>query len=155
MRKIYLTSFILISLTIGFQFQKTILAAEVSTDNFTLFNSIVAQAQNSTILLDTQGELKTGDLVIIDDKSLLDVYTFDGRKGQTITITVESDDFDSYLMLYDPQGNQYGEGDDISAEDTNSRLIITLPEDGVYEILVNGYDAQSKGTYRLTVETNP
>jgi len=89
--------------------------------------------------------------VLSSDGSLYDEHTLDGVAGQTVTITLESPDFDTYLFLIGPDGNVVAENDDISAENLNSELTVTLEADGVYTIVANGFDAQSQGAYTLTV----
>jgi serine protease Do len=98
-----------------------------------------------------EGSLEPGDSVLSSDGSLYDEHTLDGVAGQTVTITLESPDFDTYLFLIGPDGNVVAENDDISAENLNSELTVTLEADGVYTIVANGFDAQSQGAYTLTV----
>ena len=49
----------------------------------------------------------------------------------------------------DKGGNIIKQNDDISEQDSNSRLEITLSEDEEYSIIVNAYDQQGKGNYIL------
>jgi Bacterial pre-peptidase C-terminal domain len=106
----------------------------------------------SSIVLDEQGALAEGDSVLPDDGSLLDIHAFEGNAGQTITIDVESNEFDPFLIVLDAEGQLVGKNDDISPENTNARLTVTLPKDGVYRAIVNGYDHTSRGQYRLKIE---
>lgn len=102
-------------------------------------------------LLQEQGMLEEGDKVLADDDSLYDVHQFEGRAGQSFSVTVESADFDTYLLLYDVNGNVLGESDDISPENTNSAITVELTEDGIYSIIINGYEASDRGSYSLKV----
>lgn len=112
----------------------------------------VASAQTDTNpILQEQGVLEEGDTVLAEDGSLYDIYTFEGRSAQSVTITVESSDFDPYLLLADSEGNVLGENDDLSEENTNSSLEVTLPRDGTYNVIVNGYEAKDRGNYTLTI----
>jgi S1-C subfamily serine protease len=88
----------------------------------------------------------------LNDGSYYQEYPIQGRAGQTLRISVESPDFDTYLFIGDANRNLLGENDDIAPGNTNSQLIVTLPSDGLYYIVVNGYDSSSQGRYRLTVE---
>ncbi|MEL6496685.1 MAG: pre-peptidase C-terminal domain-containing protein, partial [Cyanobacteria bacterium J06623_7] len=60
-------------------------------------------------------------------------------------------DFDAFVALVNSSGKTIGENDDISQEDSNSQIEITLPEDGVYNIIVNTYDEDGEGKYTLEV----
>ena len=98
-----------------------------------------------------QGKLETGDRVIADDGSLYDFYPLQGKEGESFTIYLESDDFDTFVALVDSNGQTIGENDDISQEDSNSQIEITLPADGVYNVIVNTYDENGTGEYTLKV----
>lgn len=106
----------------------------------------------STVLLDEQGVLESGDSVLPNDGSFFDVYSFEGNVGQIITIDVESNEFDPFLLVFDKDSNVVGNADDISEENTNARLTLTLPNDGVYRAIINGYNSESRGRYRVTIQ---
>ncbi|MGL5510343.1 MAG: PPC domain-containing protein [Microcoleaceae cyanobacterium] len=103
------------------------------------------------ILLDKQGELITGDKILPTDNSLYDEYTFEGKKDQKISIKAESKDFDTYLAIFTPAGDLLAEHDDISEQDSNSAISVTLPADGNYRLIINAYDKDGKGKYILRV----
>jgi hypothetical protein len=98
-----------------------------------------------------EGTLAKGDRVIDDDGSLYDFYPIQGRAGESLTIHLTSDEFDAFVALVDSNGKTVGENDDISAEDSNSQLSVTLPEDGIYNVIVNTYDQNGTGKYVLKV----
>ena len=98
-----------------------------------------------------EGSLEEGDRVIADDGSFYDFYPIEGKAGDSFTINLESDDFDAFVALVDSNGKTIGENDDISQEDSNSQIEVTLPEDGVYNVIVNTYDEDGTGKYTLTV----
>ncbi|WP_332973782.1 MULTISPECIES: PPC domain-containing protein [unclassified Microcoleus] len=64
--------------------------------------------------------------------SLFEQHTFRGRAGQSVTITVESSDFDTYVAIFDPQGKLLAENDDISKSNSNSAVTLTLPASGTH-----------------------
>lgn len=120
---------------------------EVATTSNTNRNS-----QNSQILEKIeQGTLEEGDDVIPNDGSFYDSYPLDGSAGDSFTIILESQDFDTFLAIMDQEGNIIEQNDDINEEDSNSRLEITLPDNGSYSVIVNAYDQGGKGSYVLTV----
>ena len=98
-----------------------------------------------------RGSLEEGDRIIDEDGSFYDFYPIEGKQGETYTIYLESDEFDAFVALVDSNGNTIEENDDISQEDSNSRIRVTLPEDGKYNVIVNTYDEDGSGEYILTV----
>ncbi|MEM6610679.1 MAG: pre-peptidase C-terminal domain-containing protein [Cyanobacteria bacterium P01_C01_bin.72] len=98
-----------------------------------------------------KGALEEGDRVIADDGSLYDFYPIQGKKGDSFTIYLESDEFDAFVALVDSNGKTIDENDDISQQDSNSQIKVTLPADGIYNVIVNTYDEKGTGEYILTV----
>ena len=98
-----------------------------------------------------RGTLEEGDNVIPNDGSFYDSYPIEGSAGDSFTITLESQDFDTFLAIMDREGNIIEKNDDVDEQDSNSRLEITLPDDGTYSVIVNAYEQQGKGNYVLTV----
>ncbi|MTJ29104.1 M48 family metalloprotease [Aphanizomenon sp. UHCC 0183] len=116
------------------------------TTNFTK-----SKSQIVATLLQKQGNLKSGDSVITDDGSLYDQYKFSGSKNQSIKIYLESQDFDTYVMLLDAEGNKLAENDDQGEDSSNSFLHVTLPKQNTYRVVVNSYQPQNQGKYNLRV----
>ncbi|MDY6938250.1 MAG: trypsin-like peptidase domain-containing protein [Cyanobacteriota bacterium] len=114
-------------------------------------DSAKPQETGDVILLE-RGELGAGDAVLTSDNSFFDLYSFDGRAGQAVTITLESTEFDTYLVLFDSEGREIGYNDDARNGNTNSMLRVTLPSDGTYQVVVNSYDSTGNGQYTLRVE---
>lgn len=111
----------------------------------------VAQTEPQSVLLDEEGFLEMGDRVFEESGSPYDEYFFEGTEDSLVTITLESTDFDTHLVLFDPDGQYLDKNDDIDFNTTNSRLEIVLPADGVYRLLANGLDSNSQGSYTLMV----
>ncbi|MEL7432978.1 MAG: PPC domain-containing protein, partial [Chloroflexota bacterium] len=80
-------------------------------------------------------------------------YEIELEEGQEIEISVESDDFDTYLKLFDEDGDEVASDDD-GGEGLNSTIEYEVEEDGTYIIEVgsfpNGSDAT--GDFELSVE---
>ena len=108
---------------------------------------------NPSLLIEKiqQGKLEEGDTVIPNDGSFYDSYPLEGREGESFIISVESKDFDTFLAVMDAEGNILEQNDDISENDSNSRLKVTFPSNGVYKVIVNAYDEGGQGSYVLTV----
>jgi len=56
-----------------------------------------------------------------------------------------------FLILVDPNQESIAQNDDIVQGNTNSRIVITLPQTGNYYIIVNSYDDSGRGSYVLRV----
>jgi hypothetical protein len=95
------------------------------------------------------GQLTTADVLRADD-TYADGFSYVGRSGERLVITMRSADFDAWAVIDDPNGPLYEWNDD-GAGGTDSRLEITLPHDGRYIILANSV-SQSTGAYTLLVE---
>lgn len=98
--------------------------------------------------IDFGGELSTSDEQL-DNGKYADGYTFSGRRGERVSLTLESSAFDAYLMMIGPDNNLV-ENDDGVDGSTNSRIDLTLPADGDYTIGVTSYNAGETGAYRFT-----
>jgi serine protease Do len=112
----------------------------------------IAQTQQRTILLQQQGSLDSGDRTLQNDGSRIDEYSFQGTQGQSVTLTLQSSSFDTYLILLDANGNKIAENDDVSSENLNSQIQVTLPYTGTYQVFANSLDASGQGAYLLTVD---
>jgi hypothetical protein len=108
---------------------------------------------NSQIILERQGSLVNGDSVLPSDGSLYDVYQFSGQVGERVIISLSSSDFDTYLAVLDPNGTVLEENDDISSRNLNSQIVLTLPSNGTYTVVVNAYDSTGRGRYQLIVSS--
>lgn len=108
-------------------------------------------ASQSGSVLRVQGRLGPGSSTLRDGSYFQEV-TFRGRARQSVRIRLESREFDTYLFLFDESGNLIGENDDISRDNTNSELAVTLPRDGLYRAVVRAYDPRGRGQFLLTID---
>jgi hypothetical protein len=104
-----------------------------------------------TLLLQEAGVLEDGDNVLQSDGSLYDEYIFEGEEGQAVSISLTSEEFDTYLAIITPDGQVLGENDDVAPGSTDSALDVTLPLSGPYLVIANGFDSSSRGAYTLEV----
>jgi len=58
-------------------------------------------------------------------------YYQEGNAGETVTIWLGIEEFDTYLIVYAPNGQVIGENDDAFDDNLHSQLVITLPETGI------------------------
>lgn len=97
-----------------------------------------------------RGTLAAGDDTLSSGE-YLDLYTFDGRPGQHVTLDVFSQDFDTYLILIPPRG-QRRENDDVDDRPRRSVIEADLTEAGRYKVLVTSYRPRETGAYELRVD---
>ncbi|MEZ2225304.1 MULTISPECIES: trypsin-like peptidase domain-containing protein [unclassified Microcoleus] len=118
---------------------------------YTLELKAAASTQAARAILQEEGTLAPGAQVLPSDNSLYREYTFEGRSGQSVDISLESKEFDPYVALFGPNGRLVAENDDESDATKNASLSVTLPATGRYRVIVNAYDASGRGRYTLTV----
>lgn len=99
-----------------------------------------------------RAELTEDDAVARDD-SYYDVYVYEGRAGESITVTMRSDDFDTFLSIGHQSGDQFREiaSNDDGWEGTNAEVSVTFTEDGPYFIRANALIAGETGAYILEI----
>ena len=93
------------------------------------------------------GQITTAD-VLRDDKTYTDGFWYNAQAGETVTITQRSGDFDSWLILDDPNGETYKYNDD-GGGGRDARIVFTFPHAGRYMILANNVAPGSTGQYTL------
>lgn len=84
------------------------------------------------------------------DGTLYNAYSFDGRVGEVVEISLSSSEFDAFLILADESG-EYLAIDDDSGDGLNSLIRITLPYSGRYGILANCIGRDESGRYSIRI----
>lgn len=135
------------------------------TGSYTL--SITGTAAGSAVTpaaatLEAGGTVR-GALVSSDptftDQTHFQLVRYRGRAGERVTATLSSTDFDAYLML-GLGGGAYATLDILAQDDDgvagtlDSRIVATLPEDGMYTWVVNTA-VRGTGAYELRVTSTP
>ena len=101
-----------------------------------------------------EGELSLGDHML-PDGTYFDLYSFRGEAGDTVVISLSSDELDMFLSLGRPMGAgemDVMETDDDGGEGYNARLIYRLPESGEYHVRAESYSGGSTGSYRISLQ---
>ena len=103
-----------------------------------------------------EGSLAAGDAAsVFRTGSNADCYTFSATAGDAIAISMNSDDFDTYLYLIDPSGQELTSNDD-GGDGTNSRIpgsgTTTIPATGDYSIEATSFFSGETGAYSLTLQ---
>lgn len=91
----------------------------------------------------TIGEKETGSLGV----DVSDIWSFTGKAGKTLILSVRSADFDTFVRVFGPDGIELASNDD-GGDGTNSLLSFTLPLDGKYTIWVSGKAGTGKYSVR-------
>ncbi len=104
---------------------------------------VMVQAQD--VILIAYGDSVRGR---IDNPDSGVMYYFEAQRGDSVTISAESNAMDVYLRLADSNGDLLAENDDVSGNNTNARINFDVPADGQYVVVVLGYDP---GAYVLSV----
>ncbi len=96
------------------------------------------------------GRLSDGD-PRAEDESFYDLYVYQGRAGEAVTISLSSEAFDAYLVVGRVVNGvfQVLESNDDGPVGTDSFLRMTLPEDGEYLIRANTLSEGESGAYTI------
>lgn len=78
-----------------------------------------------------------------------DAYEFDGEAGQTMTIELQSEEFDTILLLKGPDGEILTSNDDYGGT-LNSTIVVELPQAGTYSAVASSFSGQG-GSYQIEV----
>ena len=99
---------------------------------------------NEPLIREVGASLDEEDEVIESSSRRQDSYSFEGREGQHIIISMESEEFSPSLILENQAGETIIKGD--------SSLTRILPEDGTYKIIAtHSGDEVASGNYNLQV----
>jgi hypothetical protein len=99
-----------------------------------------------------RGRLESGDGVL-QSGEYRDQFNFEGSSGEVAVIDLRSGEFDPYLMVRTPSGEQY-DNDDHEGDATRSLVSIPLAESGTYSVSVTSYRAEETGGYTLRLDTD-
>ncbi len=102
---------------------------------------------------DVEGSLGSGDGEL-DDGRWADAYSFAGRAGERVRVTLRSEDFDAFLFVGRARGDAFEalETDDDGGEGLDARIDFVLPADGEYVIHATTFGGGGEGRYLLRAE---
>lgn len=95
-----------------------------------------------------QGSLDSRDEY--DGSRYLDRLSFPVQRGQTVTVDVQSHDFDT-LIRVEQGGWQVAENDDRRSGDTDSYLSFVASQSGTLDLIVTSWGSRSTGYYSARV----
>jgi hypothetical protein len=124
-----------------------------------VFSLAAPVAAQTLIQVPTNGPIR-GELSETDAQyapgDFYDEYLFLGEAGATVTISLSSEAFDTFLEIFSLDMDFTIESDDIVAgSNLNSQLQTVLPISGPYYIAVTSYELYGFGPYTLTVSYTP
>lgn len=144
-------AFVLICGGISFVVQRSIQGALTTITQDIDYSGSVASHSDTVINRGslTRGQSQNGTVDTFDD----DGWFFNGTSGQSITIeaSARDSDLDTELFLYNPSGELIANNDDIDLLNGNfdSRIMLTLEQDGVYSVVVSAFGLG--GSYTILV----
>jgi hypothetical protein len=95
------------------------------------------------------GALDQGD-EILEEYGYFDEYVLTLRAGQHVILEMESEEFDTYLLVEFPDGS-YEENDDYDYQTTMSRIDIFAAEDGDYHFFAAAFSEGETGDYSVNL----
>jgi hypothetical protein len=95
------------------------------------------------------GRLESGDATL-GTGEFVDEYRFVGREGERMVIDLRSADFDPYLLVRTPGGEQFY-NDDHEGDASRSLLSLVLTEGGEFVVAVTSYQPGESGSYDLQI----
>lgn len=98
------------------------------------------------------GTLEQGDETYEETGEYLDTYSMNLKAGQYVDIYVTSEDFDTYLVLMPPEGEEV-HIDDYYTGDENAGLLFVARETGTYQLIVTSSTPGETGDYEFRYET--
>ncbi|MEG3440185.1 S1C family serine protease [Pannus brasiliensis CCIBt3594] len=111
------------------------------------------------LALPLDGQTLQGSL---NKKKAADLYVFQGRAGQKVTVEMNAREINPFLGLFrvveTAEGKKFepvAENDDRAPGDFNARLVTELPADGVYLVIAKSQENGETGEYTLSAAINP
>ncbi|MBW4656460.1 MAG: trypsin-like peptidase domain-containing protein [Kaiparowitsia implicata GSE-PSE-MK54-09C] len=110
-----------------------------------------AAATPSTVVLEERSSLGPQSERWPEDGSPYQDFMFEGEAGQVISISMESSEFETYLMLFGEDGSLVDRSSIPTPERPNSSILVSLPTSGSYRIVANAYRPSGRGSFQLTI----
>lgn len=133
----------------------------MNSSGFHRFSALVIAVSTSTAIVGTclpptAQAIEPGDIsgqlddtsATLQDGSYYAPQSLEINAGETIAIDLISEEFDPFLLLFDPEGQELARDDD-SGDGDDARIVLTVPQTGRYQLWVNTYNAGESGGYVL------
>ena len=95
------------------------------------------------------------DEVVTTEENSQTYYALEGiNAGDDVTVTLTSDEFDTYLYIIDADSNTYLFENDDNPDTSTSEIVFTAEEGVTYWVEVASFGGFGSGTYNLSVTTS-
>ena len=112
-------------------------------------SDLLREGENATA---QQGTLESTDATLAG-YGYADTYTFEGQTGQLAIVDLQSEAFDTYLLLRSPGGEEFT-NDDYEGNTSRSLLNMELTEAGTWEIVTSSFMGEETGAYTLNLNVD-
>jgi hypothetical protein len=116
--------------------------------------SITSGGDRSMTSTAEPGSLSIGDVEIGSlTGRAAEAWTFQGSKGDVVTIATRSEDFDTVLDIFGPDFHRIAWDNDSLGDDNSLISGLTLPDWGSYTAVVHGLFGETAGAYEIGTAT--
>jgi hypothetical protein len=122
------------------------------TGEYQVLVTLTGAGGNEATRTETSGRLSPDDDTL-GSGEYYDTHDLEFPPGQRVRIDLSSQEFDTYLIVKPPSGEQL-ENDDVEGMTGHSILEFDVTEGGTYLVAVTSYSPGATGSYELTVETS-
>lgn len=116
-------------------------------DEIVPISGLIAEAQvDESRIVDAIATV-TGTL---SENDAMNSYSFEGAVDVEYLVWLTSEDFDTYLHIYDASGEEIAYDDD-SGGNLDAFVIFTAPADGIYTVGIDSFQDGASGDYVLSI----
>ncbi len=136
----------------GGSFSVTVGAGEAISEDFEFFEAYAVEYAGVPELL-AVGSSAEGQLVVGNAEVLANYYKLPAfAGGEEITVSIESEDFDTYIYVIDATNGSYvAENDDFEGSYSMSSVSFVAEADTEYLVKATSFDGSGSGAYELTL----
>ena len=136
----------------GGAFSLAVAAGEEVSEDFEFFEAYSVEYPGVPALLEV-GSSSEGQLVVGETQILASYYALPAlNAGDEVTVSIESEDFDTYIYVIDAtNGNYVAENDDFEGSYSMSQVSFQAEEGVDYLVKATSFDGSGSGSYELVV----
>ncbi|GEM_PF-3387421 len=90
----------------------------------------------------------TGEL---SSEAAMNTFSFEAEANVVHVFWLRSNDFDTYVRLYDADNNEVAANDDIASDNSNSFVMYVVPAAGWYTVSIDSFVEGASGQYTLSI----
>ncbi len=99
------------------------------------------------------GVLELGDITLASGE-YYDEYSVSAQTDQWLTVKVDAEGFDPYLIVLLPDGERSEIDDSEEANTTSVETVVRATSAGTHDIVVTSYEPGESGSYQITYEVS-